>query len=87
MSARVAVRVLFFAHARELSGLSRTSLEVPQAITVRQLLDTICGQFNLQKIRNCVILSVDEEYCDDLEQSLELRNDCEIAVIPPISGG
>lgn len=83
----VPVNILFFAQARELSGVSRAVLQVPERILVRELLNLICDTFSLQLIKDSVILSVDEEYCSDPEQRVTLRPNSEIAVIPPISGG
>lgn len=83
----VPVKILFFAQARELSGLSSTTLELPEQILVSDLLDTICRSFNLNVIRNSVILSVDEQYCADLNVLVSFTARSEVAVIPPISGG
>lgn len=83
----VSVNILFFAQARELSGLSRAVLELPEEILIKDLLDKICDSFKLHLIRNSVILSVDEEYCSDPNLHVSLRQNSEIAVIPPISGG
>ena len=83
----VSIRVLFFAQARELSGQSQAVLQVPEEITARDLLEAICGAFNLSLIRNSVILSVDEQFAADPDLLLTLRENTEVAVIPPISGG
>lgn len=83
----VTVQVLFFAQARELSGVSHAQLTIPQQILVGDLLDTICESFNLTRIRDSVILSIDEEFQSDPRVQVTLRENSELAVIPPISGG
>lgn len=84
----VSVRVLFFAQARELSGLSQAVLAtIPETILAKDLLDTICDSFKLTLIKDSVILSVDEQFCSDPNQLVTLRDNSEVAVIPPISGG
>lgn len=83
----VSVRVLFFAQARELSGVSQAALTVPENLPLKDLLDKICDSFSLTLIRDSVILSIDEEFCSDQNQLVTLRENSEVAVIPPISGG
>lgn len=83
----VSVKVLFFAQARELSGVSQAVLTVPQEIRVKDLLDKICDSFKLTLIADCVILSIDEQFCSDPNLHVTLRDGSEVAVIPPISGG
>lgn len=84
---QVTIKVLFFAQARELSGLSRAELKLDAQILGRDLLNRICESFNLDLIKESVILSIDEQYCDDLGSIISLRDNSEVAVIPPISGG
>ncbi|XP_053680230.1 molybdopterin synthase sulfur carrier subunit isoform X2 [Anopheles nili] len=88
-SSSVRVKLLFFAKSRELAGLTCTDdFVVPHAeIRCSDLLDLICNRFNLSIIRNNVILAHNEQYCDDLSETIRIRNGDELAVIPPISGG
>ncbi|XP_058129604.1 molybdopterin synthase sulfur carrier subunit [Anopheles ziemanni] len=88
-SSAVRVKILFFAKSRELAGQSSAEdFLVPHAeIKCSELLDLICNQFNLSIIRNNVILAHNEQYCDDLGETIRIRNGDELAVIPPISGG
>lgn len=83
----VTVKILFFAQARELSGISKAELRLPEQILGRELLDRICETFKLELIKDSVILSIDEQYCDDQNSVISLRDNSEVAVIPPISGG
>jgi len=83
----VNVRILFFAKTRELSGLSETIFKTASSVVAAELLDKICSEFNLERIKANVILAVNEHYCDNLQENLELKESDEVAVIPPISGG
>ena len=81
------LRVLFFAKTRDLSGLNEAKIEVENNLQVLELLDKICVTFNLNIIKSSVILAINEQYCDDLSERLQLKEGDEVAVIPPISGG
>lgn len=88
MEESVHVRVLFFAKSRELSGLNECNLELNKKTNLcSEVIDYICDKFDLNIIKNNVIIALNSEYCDDLNAVLELKNGDEIAVIPPISGG
>lgn len=82
------VRLLFFAKARELSGRNEIFYEINNSkVLANDLLKQICTDFKLEVIRQNLILAVNEEYCDDLQTELQLKEGDEIAIIPPISGG
>ncbi|XP_055529011.1 molybdopterin synthase sulfur carrier subunit [Wyeomyia smithii] len=89
----VQVNLLFFAKSRELAGISRCSnfaLPTTSGGTSSglEVLDRICQQFHeLNAIRDCVIIAHNEQYCENLETPIHLRDGDEIAVIPPIAGG
>ncbi|XP_053698077.1 molybdopterin synthase sulfur carrier subunit [Sabethes cyaneus] len=89
----VQVNLLFFAKSRELAGISRyTNFPLPVTSggtsSGLEVLDGICQQFReLNVIRNCIIIAHNEEYCENLEDPIHLRDGDEIAVIPPIAGG
>lgn len=82
----VTVTVIFFAQARELAKLKKTTLQVPQILFGHDLRYKLIHQFNLLSIGNVFVLAINENYIsDNLEITLK-ENDI-IAVIPPISGG
>jgi len=87
MEESVNVHVLFFAKSRELSGLNECSLETSKKSLCSELISNICDKYDLNIIKNNIIIALNGEYCDDLNAVLELKNGDEIAVIPPISGG
>ncbi|XP_063919220.1 molybdopterin synthase sulfur carrier subunit [Zophobas morio] len=82
----VTVKILFFAKSREIVGQTSASLELPTHISYVDLLQKIVEEFSLNDIKHSVILSLNEEFCHS-EDTINLKNGDEIAVIPPLSGG
>ena len=84
---KVCVNVLFFAAARELTGVNSTDLTITSETNLHTILQDIINVYNnLSEIREGVILSVNQEYLQS-EENIVLNTGDEIAVIPPISGG
>jgi molybdopterin converting factor small subunit len=69
-----------------LSGEGEAELLVHQKETYNSLFTKIVKRFKLEKLQNCLILAVNEEYPTE-EQVLVLKSGDQIAVIPPLSGG
>lgn len=87
-STNINVRIFFFAKTRELSGLNESSYQLKSGnIVAADLLQQICSTFNLEVIRGSVILAINESYCDNWLEELQLQEGDEIAIIPPLSGG
>ncbi|KAG7297625.1 hypothetical protein JYU34_018337 [Plutella xylostella] len=82
----VTVKILFFAQSKDLAGVREASVRLPEKLSYNQLLTIITESFNLQAIRNNILLAKNEEICDDT-QDIEVRERDSIAVIPPLSGG
>lgn len=81
----VTVKVLFFAVSKEISGQSESELRVKSKISYDELKQLICDNFGLEIIKQNIILAVNQDYCDD--RDLVLKNNDELAVIPPLSAG
>lgn len=82
----VPIKLLFFAQSKELAGTREAILHLPTKISYEQLLNTIIKNFNLEIIKNNILLAKNEEVCSDIKD-IELRESDLIAVIPPLSGG
>lgn len=81
----VTIKVLFFAVSKEISGRNEGELQVKSNISYSELKNIICETFNLQIIKKNIILAVNQDYCE--EGDLVLRENDELAVIPPLSAG
>jgi len=84
---RVDLKVLLFAGAREISGISEGRLRnVPANCSHKQLLERVIGTFGLEKMADCIALALNQNYVAE-EDNLVLKEGDELAVIPPLSGG
>ncbi|XP_026753521.1 molybdopterin synthase sulfur carrier subunit isoform X2 [Galleria mellonella] len=82
----VTVNILFFAKSKELSGIRETTLQLPRKISYKQLLDLIVQKYNLETIKNNILLAKNEVVCEETVDIVISDRDS-IAVIPPLSGG
>jgi len=87
MEDTVNVKLLLFAKARELTGLSECNLDIPTAVSKDSLLSSILTKFpELIIISRNVMLALNDDYLLD-EGNIQIKNGDEIAIIPPLSGG
>ena len=79
------VTILYFAAARERAGLSTESLDLPDGATAAQALAAACERHPaLQALAGKLRLAVDQDFAPP---DRKLRDGCEVALIPPVSGG
>ncbi|OMO77500.1 ThiamineS/Molybdopterin converting factor subunit 1 [Corchorus olitorius] len=79
----VQIKVLFFAKARDITGLPELPLVVSPGSTTEDCLNKLVAKFpNLQDIRGCIVLALNEEYTTE---SAIVKDKDELAIIPPIS--
>lgn len=86
MEDQVVIRILFFAASKELAGIKETSLKVEKSISFERLKALIVNNYNLNTIANNFVLAVNQNYVEE-NQTLELSDHDEIAIIPPLSAG
>lgn len=79
------VRVKMFAAARDAVGADEVALEVPQGSTIGDLRTALCDAYpHVKPLVERAMFAVDARYAQDDEA---IRDDAEIACIPPVSGG
>lgn len=79
------VRVLLFAAAREAAGTGQIELQLPEQATIGELRRELGVQVpKLANLLPQVMFAVDAAYARDEDA---VRPNCEIACIPPVSGG
>ena len=79
------LNVKLFAVAKERVGKSAIEIELPGGATVRQLRGAIVEQYPpLADVMRHARLAVDNDYASDAAV-IDMR--CEVAIIPPVSGG
>jgi len=89
MEKEVEIKVLFFAKAREVIGQSTDTITVTSEVqTLQELTETIVNIYpQLQCLQKSFIVAHNQTYLCGQNQTIELKENDEIAIIPPISGG
>lgn len=81
----MAVRVLFFAGAREQVGTGQVDLDTIPGEPLSALLDRLCALYPaLGRLRGSSFVAVNQEYA---RPETILNDGDEVAWIPPVSGG
>ena len=77
--------VKFFAHARDLSGTETVVLDLPHEMTTPHLMNLLVERYpKLLELKDHLRLAVNYTYA---AAPVDLHNNDEVAVIPPVSGG
>jgi molybdopterin converting factor subunit 1 len=79
------VRVLLFAILRDLAGTGEVLLELEQGATAQSAADALAERHpSLKQYLSRIAFAVNRQY---MPASIELHEDDEVALIPPVSGG
>jgi molybdopterin converting factor subunit 1 len=79
------ITVLFFAAARDATGVSARTLDARQPMTVREFSDLLCRDYPLlSALMPSIRFAVNQTVAD--HASIIADGD-EVAVLPPVSGG
>jgi molybdopterin converting factor subunit 1 len=79
------ILVRFFAIYRERAGVSKKVFQMPPDSSVLDLINALRNQYpNLAPSDVQIVVAVNNEYAS---QQFVLKNDDEVALIPPVSGG
>ncbi len=79
------VRLLLFAQCADIVGSRQLEREIQDGSTLQELMADLVREFpNLGALERSIMLSVNQEY---VEREQVLREDDEVALITPVSGG
>ena len=79
------VGVKFWSYFREHTGCKETTIELEEAATLADLMNTVHEQFpRLAGTENCTLKAVGVEYQDD---DFVLNDGDEVSLFPPVQGG
>ncbi len=79
------INVVFFALARDLAGTAGATLDLPAPCVVSVAVDELLARYpSLSPMREHLRMAVNSEY---VGVDHVLRDNDELAVIPPVSGG
>ncbi|HAD07194.1 MAG TPA: molybdopterin converting factor subunit 1 [Anaerolineaceae bacterium] len=85
MSEQQVVKVLFFAHLKELSGVDKELIPIYKTIRVVELKQVLKERFPMldERLKN-VLVAVNQQYAEDDDL---IQPGDEVAIFPPVSGG
>ena len=78
------VRILLFGVTKEIVGSSTLELDISSDGSVESMLSDLKGRYPAFKKLNSLMVAVNSEYADNNQM---LKENDEIALIPPVSGG
>ena len=79
------VKVKFWSYFRDHTGCKETTIEMEEAATLADLMNTVHEQFpKLAGTENCTLKAVGVEYQDD---DFVLNDGDEVSLFPPVQGG
>ena len=84
-SEEIQVTVLFFGAARDAAGTDEISLAAAVPASVRTVKETVFSRYKaVARFAKSLMIAVNQEYATD---ETPLKNQDEVAFLPPVSGG
>ncbi len=85
MHSNARMKILFFASLRELAGSDSLDWDLDQTATVEMVWNQLIEKFpRLREFKAPVLFAINQEYA---RAGSEVRNEDELAIFPPVSGG
>lgn len=78
------LKVILFGIAKDIVGNSKLNLKLPEGASVKALKDHLIVDYPEMGKLKSIAFAVDTDYVDD---NYQLRDNEEIVIIPPVSGG
>lgn len=82
------IKILFFAHLRDLAEVNQITLEREQMTHVRDLLNNFADKLPAELVEalrdESAMVSINQKYAG---WGAELPDFCEVGILPPVSGG
>jgi molybdopterin converting factor small subunit len=79
------VKVQFYAHLRDLVGIRELEIELPEAATVRDLLERVYAQRPALRAHDkSILIGAGLEF---VNRNYKVKPGKEIAIMPPVQGG
>jgi molybdopterin converting factor small subunit len=79
------ISVQFYAQLRDLAGIGELEIELPDGVTVRDLLEQVYAQRPALRAHDkSILIGAGLEFVD---RNYKLKPDEEIAIMPPVQGG
>jgi len=79
------IKILVFAHLKEILGFEEVQLEVPEGSNCQDLFDLLESKYSeIKDHRKHLKMAMNGEY---MQSSDQIVDHAEIAVFPPVSGG
>lgn len=79
------INVLFFASLRDLTSERKIELSIPDGLTIGGLKEILFRKYpQLNTMKDVLIISMNHEFAFD---DIQINDQAEIALFPPVSGG
>lgn len=79
------IPITFYSYFKDLTGTSKTTVELPDGSTIAELMEQIYLQFpKMKSMERSTLIAVGVEYQD---RAYELKSSDDVSLFPPVQGG